>query len=170
MDYIKIFYWLTVADNARSLFITMIVIFTIITIIATIGYFYHSNTQNYDGQTDSDKLGQAISRKWMWRSYPFLLLFWTLLIATPSKRDTLLILAGGSSLNYLINDKEGQKIPKEIQNLIVSELRVHAKDAKVKLDVLRTKEEAVQALKSLSKEKLLEKLKTNPELLKILLD
>ena len=38
LDYTTLFYWLVVADNAKTLFITGIFIFTLISIVATVGF------------------------------------------------------------------------------------------------------------------------------------
>ena len=37
MNYQKLFYWLTVADNFKTFFLTNIIIFTTITVICSIG-------------------------------------------------------------------------------------------------------------------------------------
>ena len=102
MNYTKLFYWLTVADNAKTMFVVGIIIFTIIGVVATIAYLTNSGEE------------QKLARKWMWWSYPFMILFWTLYIFTPNKRDALLIVAGGQTLNFLTTDSTAKSIPHEL--------------------------------------------------------
>jgi hypothetical protein len=160
MNYTKLFYWLTVADNAKHFFTVFIVIFTIISLVATIAYL-----TTWD---DNDK--QRLSRKWMWWSYPFLILFWTLNIFTPSKKDSLLIIAGGQTLNYLTTDSVATQIPRELTAFVVSELKNMAQEAKVELGVMSEKEKLLESLKGLTVDEVLLKLKENPNLLKIYMD
>ena len=81
MNWYKIFYWLTVADNFKTFFCWGIGIFMAASIISTLAYL--SNTDDADNQ--------KMARKWMWWSYPFCTMFWFLYLLTPSKTDTLLI-------------------------------------------------------------------------------
>jgi len=172
MDYVKLFYWLTVADSAGTFFGWMVFIFTTICLISTLAYFFTGGLSVDSRSTESGKeeakFAQGMSRKWMWWCYPFAIIFWLLFILTPSKKDALLIIAGGMSLNYLTQDEEGKKIPKEIQNFVITELRLMAKEAKVEIGVLSEKEKLVKDIKSLTTEELLKKLKENPDLIKLL--
>ncbi len=105
-NWYKIFYWLTVADNFKSLFITLIVIFMIICVIATFWFVFDRETN-----TLKATLGAERAKRWMWWSYPLCILFWALYIATPSKSDTLLIIAGGSVGNFVTSDSSSRQIP-----------------------------------------------------------
>jgi len=169
MNYTKLFYWLTVADNARTFFLTMIVLFTAVAFIATIAYFVNSNT-NGNGQTKEDEIYQKMSRKWIWWSYPFMILFWMLYIGTPSKKDALLIVAGGQTLNFLVTDSSAKQIPNELSSFVLLELRNMAKDVKVDLDVKSQKEKILDEAKKLSSEELLNRIKTDSTFSKILLE
>lgn len=43
INYTKVFYWLTVADNAKVMFKTFIIIFTIIAVISTLVWMFTDN-------------------------------------------------------------------------------------------------------------------------------
>ena len=162
MDYSKLFYWLTVADSARDFFITMASMFTVIVVIATIA--------NLVTAGEGDDEGREISRKWIWRGYPFFLVFWLLLIFTPSKKDALLIVAGGQTLNFLTNDESAKKIPPKVMNYVLVELENMSKEAKISLNIKNDKQKLIDEAKTLSGEELLELIKTNSNYSKILLD
>lgn len=161
MDYTKLFYWLTVADNARTLFITMTIIFTAICVIATIA--------NIACAADGEEEGRRIARKWMWKSYPFMLIFWLLVIFTPSKRDALLIVAGGQTLNFLVSDESAKQIPTEMSSFVLTELKNMAKDAEIDLNIKQEKQKVLDEVKELSSEELLKRLKTDEQLKDLLL-
>lgn len=57
MNYTELFYWLTVADNAKSMFVVGIVLFTLVAVISTAVNFISR------GNDDNDTAIQA--RKWM---------------------------------------------------------------------------------------------------------
>ena len=170
MNYTKLFYWLTVADNARSFFVVFIIIFTIISAAATIGYFACSYTDREGKQTEDDKDNQRFARKWMWWAYPFMILFWALYVLTPSKRDALLIVAGGQTLNYLTTDSTAKRIPHELTTFVVSELKNMAETAKVSIDVKTQKEKVLDAAKKMTSQEIIQKMKEDTTFAKLILD
>lgn len=107
MDYMKLFYWLTVADNTRTLFGWIVGIFMAIFVIAFIAHIVIAFSEGYssgeEGVAERNKDLKG-ARKYMFGSAPFLVIFWLLLVLTPSKKDSLLIIAGGQTLNYLTTD------------------------------------------------------------------
>ena len=111
MNYTSLFYWLTVADNARDMFRVGLIIFTAIAVIST--------ATNVICRSNDDDDAAVQARKWMWWSYPFMFLFWSLFIFTPSKKDALLIVAGGQTMNFLTTDKSAKQIPHELSTFIV---------------------------------------------------
>ena len=167
MDYTTLFYWLTVADNARDFFTTMVVIFTAIAAIATFVNLISGGTSDKD---DSDRKAQAMSRKWIWWSYPFMIFFWFLLIFTPSKRDALLIVAGGQTLNFLANDENSKQIPSELSSFVLTEVKNLAREAEVELNIKDEKKKVLEEVKELSAEELLKRLKTDETLKDLLLE
>lgn len=160
MNYTKLFYWLTVADNAKTLFVTFIWIFTVISLIATFVYFF-----NWD-----DEKGQRMPRKWMWWSYPFMILFWSLYVFTPNKKDALLIVAGGQTLNFLTTDSTTKQIPHELSGFVLTELKNMAQEAKVDLNIASQKDKILDEAKNMSAKQLMDRMKVDSNFAKIILD
>ena len=168
MNYIKLFYWLVIADNARDMFITFTVIFTIIAIISTLCFIFGRKDDGYL-TCPNDGLAER-SKKWIWFSYPFLILFWGLYIFTPSKKDALLIVAGGGTLNFLTTDSTAKKIPHEMSNFILTELRNMAVENQVELNIKDQKNKILEETKKMNSEELLQKMKSDSIFKKIILD
>jgi hypothetical protein len=160
MNYTKLFYWLTVADNAKSLFVTFTCIFTSISVIATLTWFI---------MQEEDET-QKMCRKWMWWSYPFMILFWSLDIFTPSKKDALLIVAGGQTLNFLTSDSTAKQIPHELSSFVVTELKNMAENAKVDLNIASQKDKILEEAKNMTANQLMDKMKLDSNFAKIVLD
>jgi hypothetical protein len=160
MDYTTLFYWLVVADNAKTMFVTFVVIFTIISIGSTIGFIVTAGN-------DED---QTLARKWLWWSLPFCVFFWFLYVFTPSKKDALLIVAGGQTLNFLTTDESTKQIPKELSGFILSELKNMAADAQVELGIKGQKERIIEEAKSMTTEELLNRMNQDSLFTKIILD
>jgi cytochrome bd-type quinol oxidase subunit 2 len=165
MNYTSLFYWLTVADNARTLFIWGIVLFTILSVIAIASLFI-MGVDEEDLNSDT----RVLARKWAWRSVPFMFLFWSLFIFTPSKKDALLIVAGGQTMNFLTTDKSAKQIPHELSAFVVTELKNMAADAKVDLNIKDKKEKILDEAKNMSAKELVEKMKVDTTFAKIVLD
>jgi len=169
MNYTKLFYWLTVADNAKTFFVVFMSLFTAISVIATLGYIFNSHTEG-SGQTNSDKENQRMARKWMWYSYPLMMLFWSLYIFTPSKKEALLIVAGGQTLNFLANDKSAKQIPSELSGFVLTELKHLAKEAKVDLGIASQKDKVLERAKEMTAQELMREMKKDSTFAKIILD
>jgi len=162
MNYTNLFYWLTVADNAKAFFIVFICIFTAISAISTIAYFINSGEDDVESAT--------MSRRWMWWCYPFMIFFWMLFIFTPSKKDALLIVAGGQTLNFLTTDSTAKQIPHELSNFVVTELKNMANDAKVDLNITNQKQKILEEVKGYTSQQLLDKMKADSSFKKIILE
>ena len=162
MNYTELFYWLTVADNARDMFRVGLVIFTAVAIISTIVNIICR------GNDEDDSAVQA--RKWMWWSYPFMFLFWSLFIFTPSKKDALLIVAGGQTMNFLTTDKSAKQIPHELSSFIVTELKNMASEARVDLNIKDQKQKLLDEAKNMTAKELMDKMKVDTTFAKIVLE
>lgn len=162
MNYTKLFYWLTVADNAKAFFIVFIIIFTIVSFISVIAYFINGGEKDYDSQ--------KMSRKWVWYSVPFMILFWSLYIFTPDKKDALLIVAGGQTMNFLTTDSTAKQVPHEVLNFVVAELRSMASEAKVDIDVNTQKSRILDEAKQMTATELMEKMKVDTTFTKLILN
>lgn len=158
MDYTKLFYWLVVADNARTLFGVFTTIFTIVVCASAIAYFL----------THDDD--QRMSRKWLWWSTPFCMLFWSFMIFTPSKRDSLLIIAGGQTLNFLTTDESAKQIPSELSGFILTELKNMAAEAQVELGIKDQKERLIEEAKTMTTEELLKRMNEDKNFADIILN
>jgi hypothetical protein len=160
MDYTKLFYWLVVADNAKFMFQVFTLIFTIVAVIATVAYFINIG----------DDEDQRMSRKWMWWSYPFMIFFWFLTIFTPSKKDALLIVAGGQTLNFLTTDESTKQIPSELSGFILTELKNMAAEAQVELGIKDQKERIIDQAKTMTTEELLKRMNEDKNFADIILN
>jgi hypothetical protein len=167
MDYTKLFYWLVVADNARTMFTTFVVIFTIIGAISTIWFIVDRN--GYDLSVDDNK-GAERAKKWMWWSYPFMIFFWSLFVFTPSKKDALLIVAGGQTLNFLTTDESAKQIPSELSGFILTELKNMAAEAQVELGIKDQKQKILDEAKNMTREEIIERIKTDDVFAKLYLE
>lgn len=161
MNYTSLFYWLTVADNAKSMFIVGIIIFTAIAAISTLANLIMRGNQDDDAD---------IARKWIKWSYPFMFLFWSLFIFTPSKKDALLIVAGGQTMNFLTTDKSAKQIPHELSSFIVTELKNMATEAKVDLNIKDQKAKILEEAKNMSAKELMDRIKVDTTFAKIVLE
>jgi hypothetical protein len=162
MNYTELFYWLTVADNARLLFGWGAGIFTLVVVIST--------AVNFIARANGEDEGANIARRWMWWSYPFMFLWWSLLILTPSKKDALLIVAGGQTMNFLTTDSVAKQIPHELSNFVVTELKNMAAEAQVDLNIKDQKEKILEDAKNMSAKELVEKMKVDSTFAKVILD
>ena len=164
MNFIKLFYWLTVADNARLFFQWGAGIFTAIFGLSLIIYCFSVMDDSSDAKAVKDP-----SRKFLFYSTPFFVFFWLALVLTPSKKDSLLIIAGGGTLNYLSSDSSARQIPKEMTNFVLTELKSMALESQVDLQIQSNKEKVLEEVKALSAEELLGRMKEDTTLVNILL-
>lgn len=169
MNYTKLFYWLTVADNAKIMFIVFVALFTFITVISTGAYLFNSNT-NGNGQTEKDKQNQRMARKWMWWCYPFMILFWSLYVFTPNKRDALLIVAGGQTMDFLTTDTTAKQIPHDVLNFVSVELKNMAAEAKVDLGIANQKDRMLDEAKKMTTDQLLQRMQDDTTFAKVILN
>lgn len=174
MDYTSLFYWLVVADNAKTLFIWGIIIFTVMAIVSSIAYLVSSRDANYyfnrDGEREKQTRDITLSRKWMFWAYPLMFFWWSLYVFTPSKKDSLLIVAGGGTLNYLTTDSTAKQIPHELTNFVVTELKNMAKDNEIDLNIKSQKEKILNEAKEMTSEQILTKIKTDSTFKKVILE
>lgn len=162
-NWYAIFYWLTVADNAKVFFITFICIFTAIAVAATLTFICARSPEDLSAKVGG--VGER-AKKWMWWSYPFMILFWGLFIFTPSKLDVLFILAGGSATTFLTSDSSAKKIPADITNFVHRKLQSYTTsldaDTKAELGIPKTpREQLVDKIKKLTKDQSVIDLITN---------
>ena len=88
---------------------------------------------------------------------------------TPSKKEALLIIAGGQTLNFLSKDSSANQIPKELTNFVLVELKQMATEAKVDLNIESQKDKILNEAKSMTSTELLDKMKMDSNFAKIIL-
>ncbi len=162
MNYTELFYWLTVADNARLLFKWGAGIFTFVALVST--------AVNIICRLDNEDNAASIARNWIKWSYPFMFLWWALLIFTPSKKDALLIVAGGQTMNFLTTDSTAKQIPHELSNFVVTELKNMASEAQVDLNIKDQKQKILDEAQNMSSKELVEKMKVDSTFAKVILE
>lgn len=166
MSYTKLFYWLTVADNAKIFFMVFAIIFTVVCAISTVWFIV-----GRDGYDLTCPTGSSAERakKWMWWGYPFVIIFWGMWIFTPSKKDALLIVAGGQTMNFLTTDSTAKQIPHELSSFVVSELKNMAKEAQVDLGIQNQKEKILDEAKAMTAIEVVERMKVDSIFAKVVL-
>lgn len=166
MDYTTLFYWLTVADNAKTFFGWAAIFFTLSFVISIVAKIL----TNIFSDTKVDKIDNHYMNKWIWYSTPFMLLFLSLWVFTPNKRDALLIVAGGQTLNFLTTDSTAKQIPHELSSFILTELKNMAKESQVELDIKGEKEKILNEVKTMSAEDVINRVKNDSVFAKIILE
>jgi len=167
MNYTKLFYWLTVADNAKTMFVVFMTVFTIIAIISTLWFLFDRSGEDLSCE---DNKGAERAKKWMWWSYPLMIVFWSLYVFTPNKKDALLIVAGGQTMQFLTTDSTAKQIPHDVLNFVSAELRSMAKDAEVDLGISNQKDRLLEEAKKMTTDQLLEKMKADTSFAKVILN
>jgi hypothetical protein len=161
MNYQKLFYWLSVADQAKTFFIIVAVIASIIGLVSfliALGAF----------SDDSDDNTKA--RKWVFFSWPIWIIFWGLWIFTPDKKDALFIVAGGGAMNYLSQDSTAKQIPHELLEFTKVNLQNLAADAKVQLGIQSQKDKILEEAKNMTSIEILDRMKIDSNFAKIILE
>lgn len=172
VNWYSIFYWISVADGVKSffdqssnIFTTSAVILSVITIICTIGRAVQVS-QNSSCTPDDDKKDPDI-RSWeLGRKYATKLLLWSVMLSVaswigyvfcPSKKDALIIVAGGSVGNFITSDSSAKQIPAEAMVLLRDKIRAEIKDVNGKdvVDTLenKSKDELIKLIRNKNEQK-----------------
>lgn len=100
--------------------------------------------------------------------YPLLILAlitWTGYVVVPTKKDCLLIIAGGAVGNFMTTDTSAKQLPADVTKFLHMSLQNEIKnvndDVKRELGVQTKKEKIIDNLKDLSKEELIDYLKSD---------
>lgn len=155
INYYTVFYLLTVADDLKVFLHGLgsgLAIFGVAAV--SISGFVHFIDYNDDKG----------SFKWNgWSKYPIItgVLLVLLSIIIPTKRDSLLIIAGGGTMNFLTQDSAAKQIPHELSNFLVTEIKNLAADAQIRLDSKELKQQTLDKVKEMTKEELLNKIQTD---------
>lgn len=122
MNWYTIFYLFTILDKLSAAFITGGVISTIGFVAFSIVYFVNKDrlTQSLY-KADGEHWLNVI--KWPYRTSIFLsIFFWTLIIVTPTRKDMIIIIAGGAVGEFVTKDSASQKLPADITRFLRGEI------------------------------------------------
>lgn len=188
MDFYEIFYALTVSDGVKKCFDVFSNIFSWFTvlsfliIIATmIGKATTVSSNNLknenEDKTDSDWRAWETARKVAMTGFftflPLCIITWIGYVATPTKKDCLLIIAGGAVGNFIVSDSSSKQLPSDVTQFLHLSLKNEIKDLgeaakkeiSVQLGTQTPKDKLIDKVKELSKEQLIEYLKSDSTVL-----
>lgn len=182
MNWYKIFYWITRADSVKGFFDTFSNIFSwlavltfLALIVCSVGAGVQvssdgSKTDDEDKVTPDIRMWQKLRKYFSFIFYPCLgiaLLTWFGYMATPTKKEALLILAGGGTMQFLATDSASKQIPHEMSTFVLTELKSMAKDAEVDLGLSTAKDKILDEAKKMTGDEMLNKMKLDSNFRKI---
>jgi hypothetical protein len=154
MNWYQIFYWVTVADSVKLFFEAFAWIFTSVFIASCIGYFFCTNAESESKGTSYEAAWGIWTKAWkrIWTATIVLMpIFWAGNIFCPSKKDAIVIIAGGAVGNFVTSDSSARQIPAELTLLIREKMRSEIEELRedISPDTLKdkTKEELIELLK-----------------------
>lgn len=162
VNWYQIFYWLSVADNVKTVTLTLWIVLGVYVLgasLAALGMFENAfNTWE-----------KGSRRVFYIFSIGFLLSIFTWMFL-PSKKDCMLIIAGGSVGTFLSTDSSSKALPADLTKYLHlklnSELNELGDETKKELGLQTKKEEFVDKLKDFSKEQIIDYLKKDTTILK----
>jgi hypothetical protein len=185
MNWYNLFYWITRADSVKDFFDTASNIFTWLSIIAFIGMVIcsigsavqisESNSKNdEEDKSDSDIRAWQKTRLYIsYLFYPLLILSlitWAGYVFVPTKKEALIIMAAGGTMQYFTTDSTAKQIPHEMTTFVVTELKSMAKEAQVDLGIASQKDKILDEAKKMTTTELLEKMRVDSNFAKIVTD
>lgn len=175
-NYYNVFYWLTVSDGVKLFFDESSNIFTVGSIVALIGLVICSlfrascatTSEEEDKKNDSVRSWE-IARKYFSRIFytllPLAIICWMGYVLTPTKKDCLMIVAGGAVGNFIQSDSSSKALPADVTKFLHLSLKKEisslGEDVKREFDMQTPKEKLMDKVKELSKEQLIEYLKVD---------
>lgn len=160
MNWYSIFYWITVADGVKDFFDVFSDLFSwgaVIALGTTILIIVYSKdaSQNFtESAEQSNKYWITFFRRTaIWFS---LLAFitWGGYVFTPTKKDALLIVAGGAVGQFITTDSSSKQIPAEAMTLLRTKIRSEIMELNNPIESLsdtlkeKSKEELIELIKS----------------------
>lgn len=177
MDFHWVFYGISVADGIKSAFDVFSNIFTGLSVLSLVAFGIVIGVTADSTTTGDDRVSALQWRKFIgktfWFSFVMCVFTWLGYMATPSKRDCLLIVAGGAVGNFITSDSSAKAIPSDITNFLhlslkeeIQNIGTEVKDdvkaeAKKALDIQTPKDKFVDRLKDMSKEEIIRYLQTD---------
>jgi hypothetical protein len=185
MNWYSIFYWVTRADSvkdffdiASNLFTTFAVITFLVLIIISAFAKMIIVDNNLTSEEDEDKNANYRGYKRLrgyfatifYTTLALSLITWTGYVFTPTKKETLLIIAGGGTMQFLTTDSAAKQIPHELSTFVVTELKSMAKEAQVDLGIATQKDKILEEASRMSSLELIERVKVDTNFAKIIMD
>jgi len=176
-NWYQVFYWLTVADGVKSFFdvasniATWFWVFSLIFYIVMIAFSLSNESKNDEGKVEKDVLKFRKMSGWIFWGFSILsLVTWFGYVAVPTKKDAVMILVGGSVVEFMTTDSVARQIPSELLILARNEIQSAAAEAKVDLGIQSQKDKILQEAKNMSTADLMEKMKSDSTFAKIILN
>jgi len=157
MNWYNVFYWVTVADGVKGFFdvvsnwtLSFSVLFFMIYWI--VFGMYHDKEMNNDESSEKTLIyWLGVVRKTFIWFFITCMITWTCYVFCPSKKDAIIIIAGGAVGNFITSDSSSRQIPAELTLLIREKMRDEIEGLKtgISIDTLqnKTKEELIEMLK-----------------------
>ena len=178
MSWYSIFYLVSVADAVETVTQVISIISLVGLVISVIGYFISTNAVSENVNWGKEEQQSERYNEWkVWqvswkRIFTILLIitpiFSLLWVMIPSRKDCLLIIAGGGTMQFLTTDSVAKQLPRESLNFVVQELKTMSKEAKVDLGIATQKERLLDEAKKMTTEQLLERMKVDTNFAKII--
>jgi hypothetical protein len=166
MNWYEIFYWVTVADNIKDFFDTSSNIFTWFAVIGFIVFIlvslFTSIEVSKNPESDDSKalkLAKKASAGFFYTSLVISLITWFGYMACPSKKDALIIIAGGTVGNFITSDSSAKAIPAEAMLLLRSKIKSEINELNLDGAIGDGTQKTVDTLSTKTKEELLEIIK-----------
>ena len=161
MNWYTIFYWITVADGVKHFFDTVSDVFTSFTVVSFVCLIITSVIRSSISSTDHHNADDDIRIIEVWVklfkrvfsiSIFLCIITWMGYIFLPTKKDALLIVAGGSVGNFITSDSSSKKVPAEVMQLLREKIKSEIQNIKnpINTDTLedKTKEELIELYKN----------------------
>lgn len=163
MNWYKIFYLVSVADSLLTVLGTLAIIGLIWTVINIVAYLIQKSE---DGDYQFNKWHRRANYTAFWIGL-ICMISWVL---TPSKKDMLLIVTGGTVGNFITSDSSAKAIPSEITTYLHKALKKEIAelddDTKRELDIQTPKEKTIDKFKDFTKEQIIDYLKSDTTIVK----
>lgn len=132
-NWYSLFYWLTVADSVKHFFDVTSNLFTTVAVISFIAYVItcigtsiqiaSNNVSNTEEEkTDAEVRAWVYAKQYssrvFWPALGLALITWIGYVATPTKKDCFIIIAGGAVGNFLQSDSTAKQLPHDVTNFL----------------------------------------------------
>lgn len=158
MNWYSIFYWVTVADGVKTFFDWFSNLFTVLSFIALLALIFSIVVYKDENTDENEKPGIkywiSFFRKCVIWTVTLCVLTWAGYVFIPSKKDCMVIIAGGAVGNFITKDTAARQIPGEVMLLLRNKIRAEITEINTPVQVKdtlesKTKEELVALLKEL---------------------